>query len=285
MEKSNLVNEHSFECPFHNDKFGEFYFQTGRLLQPYELCDCFKPTANDTNVPSDQYIENRYYHDPVLNNTVTFLHAYGHEQSLHGRIPAKDAYDISKWDWHKKEKKLLKHQFSDPVWKYESWHEVLTDYVATLEPTPDVAVFNAGQWMNHFGKTDDSEDFAEALESLGLRKTIWKTTTYRPGGKAMNADTEATDTYMCSLLDDCLDVSWTAMVMDHLYWDDRHFFEPVYRVMNEDLLQHTGYLPVGYAKYDQTKLLKGFGNPIPKPIMNPDDFDDDGDATSGDGED
>jgi hypothetical protein len=41
LEKSNLMDERSFKSLFHDDAFGEFYFQSSRLLQPYELCDCY----------------------------------------------------------------------------------------------------------------------------------------------------------------------------------------------------------------------------------------------------
>ena len=101
-ERSNLVNEWSFDNPFHKETYNEFFFQTNIMLQPYELCDCRK-TKDKVSMRST-VIENRYYHDPTLNNTVTFLHAFGDELAMHGRVEAKDVYS-EEWKWSTKEKK------------------------------------------------------------------------------------------------------------------------------------------------------------------------------------
>jgi hypothetical protein len=52
-----------------------------------------------------------------------------------------------------------------------------------------------------------------------------------------------------------LDISWTKSVKSELYWDSHHYFEPVYRVMNEDMLGTMGYLPEGYVKFNRTDLI------------------------------
>ena len=140
LERSNLVNELSFHSLFHKNTFGEFFFQTSRMIQPYELCDCYKhhffeemgPDATDKTT-----FENRYYHDPTLNNTVTFLHAYGHQEKMHGRVNANEAYNFSKWDWHREEKLLVKYQWSKAEWEFDDWGEVVTEYIATLESKPE----------------------------------------------------------------------------------------------------------------------------------------------------
>jgi hypothetical protein len=41
---------------------------------------------------------------------------------------------------------------------------------------------------------------------------------------------------LCSMADHCLDLSWTVNVPPKYYWDNLHFYEPVYRWMNYDLL-------------------------------------------------
>jgi hypothetical protein len=64
------------------------------------------------------------------------------------------------------------------------------------------------------------------------------------------------DAFMCGLLGNCLDHSWTKGVRSELYWDESHFFEPVYRAMNEEMLEAMGYLPEGYVKYDRSRLTK-----------------------------
>jgi hypothetical protein len=259
LEKSNLMDENSFKSLFHQDAYGEFYFQSSRLLQPYELCDCYKGDHFEEGPAMASYvIENRYYHDPELNNTVTFLHAFGHQSTIHGRIRADEAYDTAKWNWHKEEKKLVQHKFTEPVWSFTGWNDVAERYVSELDPKPEFAVVNAGEWSNNFGPKGEevSREFALAMEDQHFQKAIWKTTTFRAGGKPMTEDAEATDKYMCDLLPDCFDISWTKDLRDDLYWDEKHFYEPVYRVINEELLETMGYLPRGYTKYDKQKLLK-----------------------------
>lgn len=37
LDRSNLVNEQSFDNPFHEETFHEFYYQTNLMLQPFEV--------------------------------------------------------------------------------------------------------------------------------------------------------------------------------------------------------------------------------------------------------
>jgi hypothetical protein len=129
-----------------------------------------------------------------------------------------------------------------------------------LDRKPDHVIVNAGQWSNNFGPDGEevSRKFADSLTHLGSAKSMWKTTTYEKGGAPMRDENPGTDEYMCELLPNCFNVSWTKEVMDHLYWDERHFFEPVYRAMNEEMLQMMGYLPKGYKKLSKYHLLKGY---------------------------
>ena len=258
LEKSNLVNENSFDNPFHKDIFSEFYLQTSRMFQPYELCDCHK-NAEHPNMRKYN-IENRYYHDPVNRNTVTFLHAYGDELEIHGRLKAEDVY-TSRWRWSVKEESLFESRYSKPDWYYDTWDQLFEKYVARMHPLPDIAVLNAGQWSNSFGPHNgdaQSNKLYKALKTVNI-KPYWRTTTYDNNHVILsspNKDTKLTDQYMCDLLGNCLDVSWTKNVKRQLYWDDRHFYEPIYRVMNEDMLESMGYLPEGYVKYDRRNLLQ-----------------------------
>ena len=50
-------------------------------------------------------------------------------------------------------------------------------------------------------------------------------------------------------------VSWTKDVSELMYWDESHNWEPVYRVMNEDLLEALGFLPNGYIKFNRSLLM------------------------------
>ena len=306
LEKNNLVNEKSFISPFHNDHYGEFYFQSSRLLQPYELCDCYKYqkymdsdiTNNNNRTGANDIgkyiIENRYYHDPTLNNTITFIHAYGHSNVIHGRIPAEDVYDIDQWDWHKKEKRLIEHKHTKPIWEYEDWSHVIKNYISNINPQPEHLILNAGQWKNSFGPaTNSSMETTTALlnslqNDLNPEQTTayWKTTSYKRNGIIMNNDNNVvtTDLYMCEVLGNCLDISWTSNVHPDLYWDDVHFYEPVYRIMNEQMLLELDYLPENYVTLNRERIFSknnnnsgndgGVGETEFEP--NPDEYDNNG---------
>jgi hypothetical protein len=131
LEKSNLVNDESFDNPFHGQLFGEFHYQTNVLLEPYELCDCHKSTKR-VHLRSAIY-ENRYYHDPRHNNTVTYIHAFGDELRMAGRLKPEDLY-TDRWSWSNKENGLMNPGFDQPKWQYESWAELITEYAAKIDP-------------------------------------------------------------------------------------------------------------------------------------------------------
>jgi hypothetical protein len=257
LEASNLVNEASFDNPFHTDTYSEFYFQTSRMLQPYELCDCHK-NAERPNMRK-YIIENRYYHDPVNRNSVTFFHAYGNERGVQGRVNAEDVY-TTKWHGDTKEKSLMDHHWSTPTWSHHTWDDLFSDYVAKLNPKPQFAVLNSGQWDSDFGPNEGeavSKALHESITKLNI-KPIWRTTTYDENHEILIGDDEVTlttDRYMCELFGNCLNVSWTKEIDPNNFLDDRHYFEPVYRVMNEQLLDEMGYLDEDYVKYDVSQLL------------------------------
>ena len=261
LEASNLVNERSFDNPFHNGTYNEFYFQTTRMLQPYELCDCHKG-AKHPNMRRN-VIENRYYHDPVNRNSVTFFHAYGGEFAVQGRLDAEDVY-TTQWHWDTKLNGLLNWGWQRPTWTYSTWEDLFANYVAKLNPKPQFAVLNSGQWNSAFGP-HEGEAVSKALQDSITRldiKPIWRTTTYDEkheilhAARATNSTVSlTTDSYMCELFGNCLNVSWTKELEPNNFWDDRHYFEPVYRVMNEQLLDELGYLDEDYVKYDVSQLL------------------------------
>jgi hypothetical protein len=261
LEKSNLVHEHSFDNPFHYNTYSEFFFQSSLMLQPFELCDCH---TNENSQGLRRYnFENRYYHDPVHNNTVTFILAYGTEIPVKGRLNAQDAF-TSEWKWSTKENSLLDLHFGKPTWSFDTWDVAVTEYIAKLNPKPQFLVVNAGQFGHKFGPHEEgqpaSKALADAVRQAKFEKTFWKTTTFMKGGdtfKVTGAEQiEETDAYMCDLLGGCLSTAWTKSVKEGLYWDDRHFYEPIYRVINEDMLEQMGYLSEEYIKFDRYKLLE-----------------------------
>ena len=264
LSKSNLVNEYSFDNPFHGHRFGEFHYQTNVMLEPYELCDCHK----GEHTGKRQYIyENRYFHDPHHNNTVTYIHAYGDEVPLQGRLEPSEVYDVTKWEWSNKVKGLLNPGFDRPSWKYGSWGEMITDYASKIKPKPNHAILEAGGFTNSFGpSTSESKDAAsqikKALDSAGI-KGYWRTTIYdkthklTTPGSTDDSNLKEFDSHMCSTVGECIDLGWTKDVKSSLYWDKVHLYEPVHRVMNEEFLEEIGKLPKdGYTKYDKKQILE-----------------------------
>jgi hypothetical protein len=75
----------------------------------------------------------------------------------------------------------------------------------------------------------------------------------------LQEDVSETNFLMCELLQDCFDCFGTQDGGESPHWDKRHFCEPVYHAMNEEMFQSfMGYLPQGHAKIGKDKLLKGY---------------------------
>jgi len=99
------------------------------------------------------------------------------------------------------------------------------------------------------------------LHSMQMRG-IWKTTTYTLAEITSNVrdstsfeSNDYSDALMCQLLGECLNLTWMAHLKPELYFDNLHFVEPVYRILNEDLLQVLGKLPDGYDRLDRSAVL------------------------------
>lgn len=93
---------------------------------------------------------------------------------------------------------------------------------------------------NDFGSSETSRNrVVQALNSSGLIG-IWKTTSYDEKHK-VKPKAVPTDNIMSNLVSGrVLDISWTRELDPKLYWDPRHFREPVNRVMNEQMLELLG---------------------------------------------
>lgn len=78
--KSHLTNVYSYQSIFHDDIYGEFFLQTTRLLQPYEICDCVYPkgTVDKYRSGGQRVVLNRYFIDLEHNTTVRFFHGTSH---------------------------------------------------------------------------------------------------------------------------------------------------------------------------------------------------------------
>ena len=66
-EEPNMVSEKT------HANWNSFYSYTNSILQPYEICDCWR---NDERADHTVTLENRYFLDTKNNNTVTFLQKF-----------------------------------------------------------------------------------------------------------------------------------------------------------------------------------------------------------------
>lgn len=116
------------------------------------------------------------------------------------------------------------------IWKTTtySYDEVLA--IATAASTVDNETFvNSNErYFQHFNTYDDNN--------------VATATTKQVGPKI-----RSTDIAMCQLLGRCFNISWTAYVRPSLYFDNYHFAEPIYRILNEELLLQLNLLPTNYG--------------------------------------
>lgn len=254
-----LVQASSFESLFHNQTWGQHSWETNRMLYPLEICDCYRKSPGQLQV--NKVASNRYFYDPQLDNFVTYMDAKGHKGSLHGRITAYNVTKLLTKQRQQTDGTMLSAPFDSLqrpfAWVHTSWSEAIQQYVAQLDPKPTHVVMNAGLWPNNFlYQPILAEDIVQELDSINA-KGIWKTTSYGKGGTVLYESIPNTDQLMCAKLRGCWDLSWTKGIADSWYWDDKHFYEPVYRIMNEDFLEQMGFLPEGYQKLDRSFLFGG----------------------------
>lgn len=82
---------------------------------------------------------------------------------------------------------------------------------------------------------------------------VWRTTTFTKKRRGFGLEG---DTFMCQRLAKCVNVSFSQRVRQDLYWDNHHFLEPFYRVMNEEMLEQLGYLPSNYIRMNLSDILE-----------------------------
>lgn len=262
-----LIHAHSYHHEWHpHDDWNEFFLHSNRLLQPNEICDCWREVieSNTTNQQSTSIeIERRYFFEPIMNNRIVYINLYGNETDSSGMFrgylaPTSIFTDFSPGlvggsnrTWHRLEQNI--------AWRYTDWHELLRGHVAKLGLLNATMILNAGLHSHELNTLTKAEKLETVLvegisESLWSR-VMWKTTTLKRdephrGGVIPTEN----DLSWCERIE-CFNVSWTKKLRTEFYLDLYHFVEPVYRIQNEQLLAQLQKLPQGYELFDKTGLF------------------------------
>ena len=207
----------------------DFFRETNKILQPEEQCDCFRPEGHKMSL----MMENRYFMDKKLNNSVSFVQKFGHKFTFK-----------SNWNYadvHEKHDFITTEKENDYVIETMDWAQFISDFVANLEPKPLYFIFNEGIHPHKdFSSRKIRRQIIRAIKENGMISVYKTTTKYRDHGIEVNGiiEDEAVRDYerdFCERADFCLDLSWTWMVPPSFYSDYAHFVAPVYTWQNLQL--------------------------------------------------
>lgn len=248
--------------------WADFYNSSTKALAPMEYCDCYRSDAERSAHEGDT-VENRYFYDKERDNRVTFLTAFGHALPMHGRWNTSTVNMLASSPWQNNlaEQGLAKRKkVKDFIWSFKSWKDAVEEYASSFGAKH--LMFNAGWWLHKFHKDKFRGNFTEALHKHGIQP-IWRTTTFNRNHSLEDQKRRTRDDIVrLAWCGDnrggpnatlCIDARWTKRVSTNHYWDNLHFLEPVYRVMNEELLELTGHVfPSTYVKQPRDVLLQGY---------------------------
>lgn len=212
----------------------EFYKFTKSKLHPYEECDCFRPEGHKMAL----MMENRYFFDPVRNNSISYFQKFGHKFSFKSNWNVTDVH-------HPHELITKEHQLKFEL-ETQSWPRFIKDFVSKMDPKPTFFIFNEGIHP-HRDLTNKKvrRQILRAIRESGMIGVYKTTTKYRLHNITNN---NITETHMirdyeldfCKKIDLCLDLSWTWHVPVDYYSDYAHFREPVYTWQNVQLMELLG---------------------------------------------
>mmetsp|Transcript_26285 Transcript_26285/g.72573 ORF Transcript_26285/g.72573 Transcript_26285/m.72573 type:complete len:427 (-) Transcript_26285:359-1639(-) len=265
---NNLVNAHSFHHEYYPEEdWNEFFMQSNRMLQPYELCDCVRKYDNTIA------IERRYFYDNERDNKLVYINISGKSTAghvgLYGRVNPETVFSttpfrsgllhepVNQSGSYKPGYESSDHdKENQKEWEFVTWADMIEYHVGSLNLSASAAaIMNTGLHPSPFHDTLRALALKDSLEIVGI-KGVWKTTSFTKEeierGTAIKRDLDQT---MCRTLPECFDMSWTFHLKPSLYYDQLHFGEPVYRMLNEDLLKQLHMLPAGY------------GNPLPRSLV------------------
>ncbi|GAX18973.1 hypothetical protein FisN_8Hh194 [Fistulifera solaris] len=213
-ETPNMVLENT-----HKHGWVQFFNFTNAALRPYEQCDCFRLHS------AIKAVENRYFYDAERNNSVTYLQKFG-------MYPFKSSWNVT--DVYNEHELVQLPSGLSFVHKDLDWADAIRDFVCRMSPKPSVFIFNAGIWADHdLVNVEMQQRIVDALQECQI-VSMYKTTT-----KMTDQRNQTWDEYeqqLCKLTDHCMDLRWTAIVPEEHYWDTKHFREPIYSMMNVQLL-------------------------------------------------
>ena len=207
-----------------------FYKFTMNKLHPNEQCDCFRPEGHKMPLMN----ENRFYWDPIRNNSISFFQKFGH------KFPFKSNWNYT--DVNKPHELLTREDQVNPTIETNEWNEFISKFVANLNPKPTFFVYNEGIHPHRdFMNKKTMRQILRALRESGMIGVYKTTTKYKYHNITNNRIDETNlirdyEMDFCKKSDLCADSSWSWKVPLDYYSDYAHFHEPVYSWMNVQLL-------------------------------------------------
>lgn len=201
----------------------DFYTTTNTHLAPYENCDCYR---QDGKLKVGTWTQNRFYYNPETQNNIAYILKYGnfdaHWSWENDQIHSKGYYNNG-----------VKNDPGDVFHLgWGDWTTTITDFICKLAPKYKVLVFNAG-FSPEFKHETFQTDIVQATRDCGM-KSVFVTTKKNRG--ETDTETAEVEKNMCQKADYCLDLSWTGKVPPKFYWNRYFLMEPVYRMINTQLL-------------------------------------------------
>lgn len=221
-----------------------FYNFTKSKLAPYEECDCFRPEGHKMPL----MMENRYFYDPIRNNSISFFQKFGHKFSF------KSNWNVS--NVHNSHELITQEGQLDFQLETQDWPFFIRNFVAKLDPKPTFFMFNEGIHPHRdFTNKKVRRQIVRALRDSGMIGVYKTTTKYRLHNITNNNIMETSmirdyELDFCKKVDLCLDLSWTWHVPMEYYSDYAHFKEPIYSWQNIQLMELLG---VDKTHYKQMK--------------------------------
>jgi hypothetical protein len=171
----------------------------------------------------ENVFENRYYHDPKLNITVTYIQFFSYY--AHGHWTPTNNFSMSDPPLR---------QYVNPAWQHYL-KDLFPRHIATLKHRPSIAVMNVGLWPNKFYDLKYAEQVVASVLPIAPL-LIWRTTTSKRNEPVLTRQQQRGDYNMCGFSPNvtCMNVTWVLDQRD-MYLDYVHFKEPVYTKMNEQL--------------------------------------------------